>query len=99
MSNVIQLRYSNPITTTKKIQNINNTTQKPNDINISFIINRDDSQILFHINEKKGIIRKPSTPKPNALESFKPRLHELIPELKNLTGEELEKILEDEDEE
>ena len=44
-----------------------------------------------------GIIRKPQLAKPNALENFKPKLHELVPELKNLTGEELEKLLEEED--
>ena len=44
-----------------------------------------------------GIIRKPQPAKPNALENFKPKLHELVPELKNLTGEELEKILEEEE--
>ena len=49
--------------------------------------------------KNNGIIREPRPAEPNALENFKPKLHELVPELKNLTGEELQKILEDEDEE
>ena len=96
MSTITQVRKNT--TPIRTIQNISNTTQiKENTISVLFTLN--DNESLLDIHERKGIIRKPSTPKPNALESFKPRLHELIPELKNLTGEELEKILEDEDEE
>lgn len=98
MSNVIQ-KYPNPITTTKKIQNIDNTTQKPNEINISFMITKNDSSGFFNINEREGMIRKPGPAEPNTLENFKPKLHELVPELQQLTDEEFKKLLEDYDDE
>lgn len=43
-------------------------------------------------------IRKPGKPKKGALENFKPKIFEIVPELKELTDEDLEKILEDEEE-
>jgi hypothetical protein len=41
------------------------------------------------------ILRKPSKARPNAIQLFKPKLPEILPNLKNLTDEELEKILDE----
>jgi hypothetical protein len=43
------------------------------------------------------IIRKPSRAQPNALQLFNPKLPKILPNLKNLTDEELEKILDEKD--
>ena len=96
MSNNVQINYLYPITETMNTQN---TAQAQPDNIISILFAAYNAERLSDVNEREGFIRNPSTPEPNALESFKPKLHELVPELKNLTDEELEKILEDEDEE
>lgn len=99
MSNVIQPKYLSPITITKKILNIDNTTQKPKEINISFMIPKDDFPGFFNISEREGMIRKPGPAEPNALENFKPKIFELVPELQQLTDKEFEKLLENDDDE
>jgi hypothetical protein len=52
---------------------------------------------LYHYHNKIGIIRKSSTAKPNMLETFKPTIHSLVPELQQLTDEKLYNILEEDD--
>ena len=99
MSNVIQLKFPNPMTTTEKIQNVDNTTQIINDHIVLFRIAMNVYERLLDTNERKGIIRKPSTAKPNMLETFKPTIHSLVPELQQLTDNKLYSILEEDDDE
>lgn len=42
-------------------------------------------------------IRKPKKAEPDALKNFKPKIFDLVPELKNMTEEELTRILEEEE--
>ena len=96
MSTNYQIIYPNPIT---KIQNINNTAETIKNYIISFLITNDTSERLLDTNERKGIIRKPSAAKPNMLETFKPTIHSLVPELKLLTDQKLYDMLEEDDDE
>lgn len=91
MSTITQVRYTNPIRT---IQNISDTTQiKENTISVLITLND-----ILDIHER-GIIRKPSAAKPNMLETFKPTIHSLVPELQQLTDDKLYEILEEDDDE
>jgi hypothetical protein len=87
------INYVTPIT---QVHNINNKTTQTFDYVISFHVVLDSSR-SSGTNEREGIIRKPSPAKPYMLETFKPKLPALIPELQLLTDKKLYDMLEEDD--
>ena len=63
--------------------------------NFQFIISISNVQLAYNLlNESiSGILRKPSPVAKDAAEKFKPKLHSIVPELKDLTEEDLEKLI------
>jgi hypothetical protein len=47
----------------------------------------------FSVANKNAIIRKQRLPKKGTARGFKPKIHDIVPALKNLTHEDLEKLI------